>query len=72
MSNAYDADAAETDAGNLAELLDIVVSEETELSRAGMTPEQIAALARIGALAWVGRDIARRLAENVFAAVKAA
>ncbi|MBN9454259.1 MAG: hypothetical protein J0I42_20160 [Bosea sp.] len=68
--DAYDANSAETDAGNLAELLDIIVSEECELIREGMTPEQTATLARIGALAWVGRDIARRLTENVFVAVK--
>lgn len=69
---AYDANSAETDAGNLAELLDIIVSEESELIREGMTPAQIATLVRIAALAWVGRDVARRLTENVLVAIKAA
>jgi hypothetical protein len=62
--------SAETDAGNLAELLDIIVSEECELNREGMTPAQTATLARIGAVAWASRDIARRLADNVHAASK--
>jgi hypothetical protein len=57
----YASEDAEQDAGHVAVLLDMLVTEECELSRAGMAEEQVATLNRISTLAWIARDLARRL-----------
>lgn len=54
-------DDAEADAGHLVVLLDMLVTQECELSRADLAEEQVAALNRISTLAWIARDLARRL-----------
>lgn len=64
----YTRDDADQDAAHLAVLLDMLVTEECELSRTGMTEEQVDDLKRIGTLAWIARDIARRLEAGVASA----
>lgn len=57
----YTTDDFEADAGHLVVLLDMLVTEESELSRGDLAEEQVSALNRISTLAWIARDLARRL-----------
>lgn len=73
-TNPYDGNGhdADRDAATVAELLAIIVEEGCNLEREGMTPAQVAATNRIDVLAILARDIAERLSEGVFGALKTA
>ena len=62
---------ADRDAATVAELLAIIVEEGCNLDRAGMTAQQVSSTQRIDVLAVLARDIAERLAEDVFGIAKA-
>lgn len=63
---------ADRDAATVAELLAIIVEEGCNLDRDGMTAQQAAATQRIDLLAILARDIAERLSEGLFGALKTA
>lgn len=66
----YDVASAEIDAGCLLQLLEVIVQSDCDLCRDGMNGLQVETLTLIGSMAWVARDIARRLTESSLGSLK--
>jgi hypothetical protein len=65
---AYSPNDADTDARNLATLLDMAVNEGCQMDHTGLTPGADASMVRIHALLWCCREISERLRDGVFSA----